>query len=987
MLLKSHTPLRPSNFSILNISRSKYRSPSRQSNSSSKSPSHLRKRFTPTVNKSFTPYEETTPIHFRSPSVDRTLKSSTIIGGAKKRRNHSLKATSKLSTLLEEKETCLDRGKQLISQGHLEEALKYITKGISKFSRFVEGYILRGQLYLEQQLYDKALSDFRKAFSYNSKEPLSLFGIADCLHALGDDEAAIDYIDQAINLPQSYLLALLKRAKLCQEKDPEKALEDFNTYLSCKPEESEAYLGKATILFNLKQYSEAALCFEQAIKYDKEMKCSPTAIYYLGAIKIREKDFYGALHAFNRWKGASEMKQQKILRSFAEAVIFMMKRKYKEGIILFTKLIKKNYSVLQEYQGNCYTYRAYGYNALNQHEKALSDLKKASSYFKLDSASRYNQKLSQGLYHYTKKNYASSISYFQKAHSIFPKNPEPEIFHSAVLLKIAFDSQPFDKELLEEAEDLVNKAAKKREIESETYFFRAVLRYLNNKPKDALDDVKLAIEKAEDNQYEHYVLKGLCHATLHLFQDAAQDFSIAHQLNESLLYILSYRGRCEYLTDDTSSAFSDFQKLVMNDPTNISFHMQKADLFMLTGAYDDAIKTLDDILDIENDFDAIYQKLKCFILMNRIEESFIEIKKVLQMKPNHKTAQFDMECLKYLRKMIKAEKKSEDWKEMTRVCQNWIDMGKGEIFDKKYILWIKGVTLMYTGEFDESLYEFQKVLEIIHAKDVSLLNSDEALIAEEENCEILFNIALCHLDRSMSHSLQIFQDLAKILNSKHKGQMLFLCALIEISLENSDSAESLLKEAFRCDPDSIKPFLNNEPTHIMPLNTNNDFASNFPFMDLPFNCSPKVQIRPAISLPRVDLPSLNFDIPEERVREFFTISKVTPKPEAPWLNRVRGSIQFTELIVDIDTEPTEISDEDTKPTLQKSSVSEDSEIKRQVKSAAPLRHFSSSWIIADESITKLGESIKNAEENRHAPEISNAPEDVLQKIKQICKPV
>lgn len=69
----------------------------------------------------------------------------------------------------------------------------------------------------------------------------------------------------------------------------------------------------------------------------------------------------------------------------------------------------------------------------------------------------------------------------------------------------------------------------------------------------------------------------------------------------------------------------------------------------------------------------------------------------------------------------------------------------GEIFEKKNIYWFKGIFLMYIGQFELALEEFQEVLEIIHSTENDKLTSDEALSSEEENCEILYNIGLCHL--------------------------------------------------------------------------------------------------------------------------------------------------------------------------------------------------------------------------------------------------
>ena len=58
-----------------------------------------------------------------------------------------------------------------------------------------------------------------------------------------------------------------------------------------------------------------------------------------------------------------------------------------------------------------------------------------------------------------------------------------------------------------------------------------------------------------------------------------------------------------------------------------------------------------------------------------------------------------------------------------------------------------------------------------------------------------------------------------------------------------------------------------------------------------------MQVRPSIALPRVPLPSLDFAV-ESRTVSLFSVEVLRPKPEAPWLNRLNGAVQFTEAVVD-----------------------------------------------------------------------------------------
>ena len=841
-------------------------------------------------------------------------------------------------------------------------AIRYISQGLHRYPKFYEAYQFRGQLYNEQKQYEKAISDFKVVIASGRNEGLALIGFAESLEGAGEVQTALKVLDQAVQFPESGNSALLRRAGLKAGLDDLECLNDFDNYLIKVPTCPRGFFYKAEFLYGKSMLSESALCYEQCIKYDLNHEFVPKAIYRLGAIKITEKDFYGALHTFDR-AGKHEVKDQKTLQVYAEAVINLMKRKYKEGISSFNKLIKKKDPVMKNYVINCYMYRGYAYTALGQFETAIRSFKKAAMFGKLNKASIYNLELSYALLAASKLSFNGCLGHLEKCLKIFPKKAEPHIYHSAILLADGIGKP--SESLMMEAEEFISHAMKMKEVDSEMLFFRACIRYLMKKFEMALDDVRLAIDKAEDNIAEHYVLRGLCFAAERNYAESTQDFTIALQLKESLEYIHWFRSRSAYLVEDTNLAFNDLQRHMLTRPSDPEVYYQAAVLLIMGGSYEDALRALTNSFSLKPSGKTSYLKAKCFVIMNEMAEA-IECLKFFK-EPNCPAA-LDSEILKYLSTCQFSSFAKEDFAIAASFCDKWSLNEAGEIFEPKHIYWLKGVFLMYCNDYGKALPEFQKVLELIHSKEAKSLSADEALTTEEENCEVLYNIALCHSFNKKSQSLAILNDLSEILNSKHRGQMLLLSSILQLAAGNTPAAEKLLKEAFHCDSETATPFLSKQTTTVLPLNTTNPFAQRFPLIGLKINVIPLIQVRPAVSLPRSNLPNIEFCV-EKEVESFFTILKVVTRPEAPWLNRVRGSIQFTSNIVDID-EPSQVSEREPrdKGRIQESQE----EIKRQIKSALPLRHFSSFIKKGIIEATGTGSG-------------ADAPDDILDKIRNFCK--
>ncbi len=75
------------------------------------------------------------------------------------------------------------------------------------------------------------------------------------------------------------------------------------------------------------------------------------------------------------------------------------------------------------------------------------------------------------------------------------------------------------------------------------------------------------------------------------------------------------------MLEDTSLAFMDFQKVILNNPDDPMVHIHAGNLLMLTGSYDDAIKAFANALQIKDISMAHYQVIKCKLLLEDMESA------------------------------------------------------------------------------------------------------------------------------------------------------------------------------------------------------------------------------------------------------------------------------------------------------------------------------------------------------------------------------
>lgn len=847
-----------------------------------------------------------------------------------------------------------------------DSGIRHLTKGLLKYPKFTEAYVTRGQFFTQQQKWEKAVQDFYKAISLNPAEGSAYIGLGDAYLGIDDKKNAIKAYSQAVQCSSTSFQALIKRARIFFElQDFNKSISDLETALTYNSEDAEAYYYKSLILLSQENLTEAALCLEQVIKFDTHLKkYTGAAIYDLGAIKIKQKDYYGAMHTFKRATDINvEVKEQKVLKGYVEAILLLMKRKFKEGITQLTRIIKKKEQPIQEYIGNCYAFRGYGYASIEKHEQAVRNLNNASKIQELDNASKYNLTVSSAVLA-AEKNPEESLKMLDEAFKDFPKNTEPLAYQAAIYLALARKGQ--GKKLAEKAKTLLDKAIQIRDSDCDLYFFRGIVLYFLGKPIEAVPEYEIAIDKAEDNMPVHFIARGLCYAQLKLIKEAMQDFSIAIQLNESLPEAYYYRGRCSFLLDDTQQAFQDYQKMITSKNEDPISHINAGNLLMLAGSIEDASKAYTNANSIQPTAEAFIQRSKCYIILEKPELAILDLESAQKLGSK---LEADIELLKIL--ITGLDNENSLGKKISQISKLLHQTISEKIFKKKHFHWYKGVFLFMTNEFQKAKTEFKAALDTKYDSEDG--NTDK------DNSEVLFNLALCYIMCEQYEAALIhLQELVYILEGTDRGKILLMIGILNLILQENEQARSVMLEAFKYDSATSTAYLEEKPSvNLLPFSSSSLVASKYPLREVKIGDCHAIFVRPSFSFPFVSLPNLEFQT-ENSILDNFLVKSVKCKPEAPWLNRVKGTIQFTEEIREINCESVVSS--------LKSESEEDNSVFDS--SFSEFKVFRSAAVISYKDVmaqatAELFNNVKTKEKKSKGV-VMDASEDVRKKIDSIC---
>ena len=157
------------------------------------------------------------------------------IGGIN-RPDKTFKASAASPSRIEELITMAD---EAIEKGDLLEARKAVQSALILDENNIEALRREGYLYLEDQEFEEAKSVYEKILSLDPNDDIAHDALANTLHKLGEDTAAISHHQKAIEI------------------DPEYAAHHFNY---------------ANTLYDLKRYDEALTHYQKAYELDPDIE-------------------------------------------------------------------------------------------------------------------------------------------------------------------------------------------------------------------------------------------------------------------------------------------------------------------------------------------------------------------------------------------------------------------------------------------------------------------------------------------------------------------------------------------------------------------------------------------------------------------------------------------------------------------------------------------------------------------------------------------
>lgn len=757
-----------------------------------------------------------------------------------------------------------------VAVGDLGSAVRKLNKALSLYPRFKEALLTRGQLLNQQKLWEKAANDFYKVIQMAPEDVYAYIGISESFIGLNNLENALQALKSAKHSIGTVSIIMIKKAKILLELNQlEKSIKVLNKTIKIFPYEAECYYLKAVAFIKSENLTEAALCLEQVVKFDSEKKFTGHAIFDLGVIKIKQKDYYGAIHTFKRASDMQiEIPHQKIMENYVEAILLLVKRKFKEGISLLSKIIKKNHPILSEYIGNCYTFRGFAHSAQEQHEKAAKDLNKAAKLQKLDSASKYNLLISQAIL-YAEKKSEQSLALLQKAKKLYNKNAEPLIYEASINFML---NRP------EKAASLLTAAMSLRPGDSDLHFFRGVVKYSQEKYTESIKDIEIAIDKSDDNNVFHYLCKALDLTGLGMYKEALNDFSAVLQIESNYAKAHLYRGMCAFLLEDSDLAYSEFQKLLYLQPENAEAHLYAGNLLLANNCIKDALKAYKNSLSKEKTKEALLQCAKCYILLGDFKKSQEEISELLSLD-NNKLLLQDFNILKGLEFF-----EIKNFREAQKIFQNLPK--DGCIISKAESYKFNALCYFFMGDYKNALIIFREKL----------------LTGYSGTGDTAYNIALCQLLlQQYDQGIKQLNELAYLVNEQDRAKILLLLSYLQQSTNNEADAKALMQAAFKLDNTLFAKHIENKSEiKIFPLSSENNFCNKFPTIPLKLGTA-QVLVRPSFTLPFIELPLLDFQT-DKSLLDRISLKHIKSRPEAPWMNRVQGMIQFTDEVQEITNE-------------------------------------------------------------------------------------
>ncbi|MCX7878134.1 MAG: tetratricopeptide repeat protein [Ignavibacteria bacterium] len=403
---------------------------------------------------------------------------------------------------------------EVLNSGAYEKAVDYFNRYLKVSSMHDEAYFQRGNAYYELRKYDEALSDYLKAYELGFNNSRMLYRVASIYREKKFDNAAIDYLNKALNINSGFIEAYLMLGEIYTEAgDYKKADEIYSKIVKLAPLAREKVSSIAEMSMALGNYRDAVKYYTIAISFDSS---DFNNIYSLGVAYYHLNDTSNALSYLRK---SSLMNKTHGMPYFYLAKIYSEQGNYHRAAECLTEALSIGSLTVE--LADVYKTRAMCYSKIKDYLSALEDLNSAIRL----NASFPDLYVLRGIVQYEKGDDTLALKDFNKAISLSPDISLAYTYRGLIYL---------NRTLPQLARDDFTRALELSPDDTLVLFHMGNFMLEEEKYMEAINYYNRAFS-VNPKFYRIFENRGIAYYNLGYYRQASVDFDAAIKHNPSLI--------------------------------------------------------------------------------------------------------------------------------------------------------------------------------------------------------------------------------------------------------------------------------------------------------------------------------------------------------------------------------------------------------------------------------------------------------------------
>ena len=543
-------------------------------------------------------------------------------------------------------------------QKQYNKALLYIIIYLNCYPNSFQGLFLKCQIYLKQNISNKALVLLNKAYSLLKKneDPDNLQEIkllklkGKCYMSLGRYDEAIATYEKLNTFEETARTYLKIGVCYYDKKKLEEAIKNYDKALKLNPNLTEALFNKGICLCNLDKKNEAIEIFNKALEINQN---EPELYLQRGYCFFVLENYRKAIKDFNK---AIELRPNFSEAYCRKGACYEALKREEDAVVEYTQAIELNdmHSAEILYQASYFLTNYY--KNKNNLEKIGFYTIKCAQYGPANEGAQFNA----GVVLMKKNNYVEAIKYFDNVLKINRTNTTA-VYNKGICL--------FQLDQIEEAFKsfciVLNINTKVKDVECLLY--KGICQEKLKKYSEGIQIFDKII-KINNKYYKAYLHRGICYCCLKDFANAVSDFIIYDKniTKDKEMDFYYYRALCFINSNKIEDAINDLNKAIEINKDKANIHFKLGFCYLIRKNKENiknnlelAIKEFDISIKLDNkNTEPYYNKAIALTNLNKKNEAIKEYDKLIELSPNDMESKYNQSLLLIqLSKYSEAEKK------------------------------------------------------------------------------------------------------------------------------------------------------------------------------------------------------------------------------------------------------------------------------------------------------------------------------------------